>query len=126
MTLILKILEYLEQNKTTKEVSDIILEHNSVVLFSTTTNQEYLHQIIFKSKTSNVLWLGITFRQSKTFIIFDNELPYFSTDKKRLLLANTDQRKQLYRYKNFENTNVEYTYPDIDYTISTGDMISIL
>lgn len=112
------------KNKLTDKEDDIALEHNSIILFSVATNQKYLHKIILESNTVNCRWLGITFRRSKTFIVFHNELPYFSNGK-ILALANKDQRKEFYKYKSLENSSTEYVYPDVDYTVSVGDTICI-
>jgi hypothetical protein len=71
------------------------------------------------------LWLGITFRQSKTFVLFNNELPYFSSTNKVLTLANENQRKEFFKCRSLENSNIEYVYPEINYTISIGDMLQI-
>lgn len=79
-----------------------------------------------ESKASNDLWLGITFRKSKTFIIFHNELPYFYSNKKILTLADKYQRNEFYKYKSLENLSAEYVYPNIDYTISNGDLLPII
>ncbi len=114
------------KNKITNVCSDILLEHNSVVIFSVDTNREYLHKIVLGKNTSdNNLWLGITFRKSKTFIYFDNGLPYFKLTNKPLLLANQAQRTDFFKCRGAENSNVSYTYPQLDYTISTGDLVIV-
>jgi hypothetical protein len=117
---------------------DIILEHNSIVMFSVDTNSKYLHSIILENDLSHLphlsqstqlesdnLWLGITFRQSKTFIFFNNELPYFPSNNQELILANDKQKKEFYKYRSLENSNIEYIYPEINYTISIGDILPI-
>lgn len=113
------------KNKTTNKYFDIILEHNSVVMFSTETNRKHLHKIVLEENTGNNLWLGITFRQSKTFISFKNELPYFVSNNKILTLANENEKKEFFKCRSLENSSTEYTYPEINYTISIGDLMSI-
>ena len=73
------------------------------------TNKKYLHKIILNNNniTGN-LWLGITFRLSKTFIHFINELPYFSNGN-QLTLANDEQKKEFYKYRQTENKLIEKT-----------------
>ena len=119
--------------KDDREV-DIILDNNSIILFSVKTNREYLHKIILDSNMSkdisNDKWLGITFRLSKTFIHFINEIPFFYSSKsnkesnnKILVMADDIQKKEYYKYRNLENINIIYTYPDITYTISISDTL---
>ena len=60
------------KNKSTNNSFDIKLEHNSVIIFSVKTNREYLHKIILDSSESKDLWIGATFRYSKTSIYFSN------------------------------------------------------
>lgn len=112
------------KNKISNECFDIILDHNSVVIFSTNTNRKHLHKIVLEQNTSNNLWLGITFRQSKTFIFFNNELPYFSNNK-LLTLADEDQRRNFFKCRSLENSNIEYVYPEINYTISFADVMFV-
>src|ERR1700744_1189249 len=66
-----------DKSKITNEHSEIILNHNSVVIFSLSTNTKYLHKLILETKTGNNQWLGLTFRLSKTFIKFIDNIPYF-------------------------------------------------
>jgi hypothetical protein len=110
------------KNKITSEKSNIILDNNSIILFSVETNKKYLHRIILDKFTDNNLWLGITFRMSKTFIYFINEIPFFSKNNKELRLANEIEKKQFYKYRSLENTTTDFIYPELDYTISKGDL----
>ena len=107
------------KHKITNVETEYELKNNSIIMFSKKTNDEYLHKII--SKTDND-WLGITFRQSKTFIYFINEIPYFYNNNNKLTLANNDERKKMYQYKYLQNTTYNYNYPEIYYTLSVGDI----
>ena len=68
-----------DKNSLRQEVDteEILLKHNSVLLFSTETNKKYLHKIVLdldktiKPSDTAIKWLGITFRVSKTNIIFN-------------------------------------------------------
>lgn len=120
------------KNKETNEESKIVLENNSIILFSTKTNKKYLHKIVLennKDSIKEILWLGVTFRLSKTFIKFDNDtsLPYFVHNNKELKLASIEQIKEFMKYKSLENNTLDfiYDYESIDYTISESDMIKI-
>ncbi|AYV86589.1 MAG: hypothetical protein Sylvanvirus4_3 [Sylvanvirus sp.] len=129
------------KDKDSKESFEISLDHHSVVLFSTSTNKKYLHKIVLdniSSPLSNPSWLGITFRVSKTFVQFVDEIPYFyfthiqntqqiKGDLMRLRLVNEIEKKQFLKYKAIENgptKNEEYNmeYQKIDYTLSPGDL----
>lgn len=98
---------------------DIIeLENNSIVLFSTSTNSKYLHKIVLDKKTSvkdtDIKWLGITFRLSKTLINYSNNT---------LKIANEEERKEYYRLRSEENKKIDFKYPEINYTISPSDIL---
>lgn len=117
------------KNKITNKYSKVLLEHNSAILFSTSNNHNHLHKIILNSNKLNTLenrWLGITFRLSKTYINFVNEIPYIHPTNKILKIANNEEKKNFMKYKGNENSNCEYTYPEINYTISISDTMKIL
>lgn len=112
------------KNKTTSECTEVQLFNSSAVLFSTATNTEHIHKIVLESNISKNRWLGITFRLSKTFVRFINEMPYFCNTDRILRLASVDEKKEFMRHKGKENTLIGYAYPDIYYTISPGDLIN--
>jgi len=110
------------KNKNTKEIKEIILYHNSVVVFSTSINKKFLHKIVLESNISECEWLGMTFRMSKTYINIKNNIPYFE-DNIPLLLANDEHKKEFYKMRRKENKNTDFIYPDnIRYTISKSDL----
>ena len=116
------------KNKTTAEEFEILLTHNSIVLFSLKTNTEFLHKIILESvpslkkSESDNKWLGITFRKSKTFVEFKEGLPYFSTGE-LLELANDDQKAEFFKLRGQENSVTNFIYPKLLYTLSVGDTL---
>ncbi len=114
------------KNKITKECSEVLLENNSAVLFSTLTNHKHLHKIVLESNISRNKWLGITFRLSKTFVKFVNEISYIYPSNKILRIANNDEKKEFMKHKGNENSSSEYAYPEINYTISISDTIPII
>ena len=117
----LRKLQFKEKNSQISQ--EIILEHNSVILFSTYTNSHYLHKITLDLNTaSNNKWLGITFRLSKTFIKFINEIPYFANSGKLLTIATEKQKQDFYKYKSLENLN-RVAISEINYTISISDIL---
>lgn len=112
------------KNKDTLEINTIILDHNSVVIFSVDTNSKHLHKIILEDNNQpDTSWLGITFRQSKTLISFDNGVPYFFPTNTRLALATEFERKEFYKLRGQENASTDFVYPEINYTISNGDLL---
>ena len=113
------------KRKDTDEYLEFVMEHNSIILFSTTINQKYLHKIVLETAKTNKKWLGITFRLSKTFIKFVDEIPYFYPSDEILRIGDADERKTFLKCKGMENSKSEYVYPIINYTISVGDMLSI-
>ena len=116
------------KDKTTDEEFTFTLENNSVILFSLSTNTKFLHKIVLEPVSGKKLeetenqWLGITFRQSKTFIQFKNNQAYF-TDGALLQLADDTQRKEFYRLRGEENRSMDFTYPMLTYTLSESDIM---
>lgn len=116
------------KDKTTSEEFDILLTHNSIVLFSLSTNTKFLHKIILESVPSlkklesDNKWLGITFRKSKTFIAFNNGFPQFSTGE-LLQLADEDQKAEFFKLRGNENSVTNFVYPKLSYTLSVGDTL---
>jgi hypothetical protein len=110
------------KNKDTEIESEIILNNNSIVLFSTNTNSKWLHKIIGNSK-----WIGITFRVSKTLIYFKDSIPYLYPKiyNKVLRISSHAEQQLFYKYKSEENKQIGYKYPEIDYTISVSDTYKI-
>lgn len=115
------------RDKMSDEEFEIILHHNSVVLFSVETNKRFQHKIILDSKpnskiTNNNKWLGITFRTSKTYIQFKDGSPYFSTGK-IFTIANKEQESEFFQLRGEENKTLDFIYPNLFYTLSMGDLI---
>ena len=116
------------QNKISGEESKFLLEHQSVVLFSTKTNTQFLHKIVLETpqhqqpSISDNRWLGLTFRKSKTFIQFKNDQPYFANGK-ALELASDSQRQEFYKLRGEENRSMDFVYPALNYTLSKGDLL---
>lgn len=114
------------KNKETNEEFEVSLTHNSIVLFDLETNSKYLHKIILESMPSlkkmekDNKWLGLTFRKSKTFIHFKDNLPYFANGN-LLTLANEEQKKEFYQLRGSENNNMNFIYPKLTYTLSEAD-----
>ena len=92
------------QNKTTEEEFEFILENNTVIVFSLPTNTAFSHKIVLETSQPDAdnEWLGITFRQSKTFIHFRENLPYF-VDGTPLKMADETESKAFYKLRGQEN-----------------------
>lgn len=103
---------------------EIPLTHNSVVLFSLDTNRLYKHKIVLDRSANppENQWLGITFRTSKTFVSYDGEQANL-LDGTPLTLANEEQRHEFYKLRGQENRELEFSYPELTYTISPGDRL---
>lgn len=104
---------------------EISLTHNGVVVFSVDTNRRFKHRIVLdtSARTPENQWLGITFRTSKTFVRLQGEQAYLP-DGTRLMLANDEQRRELYRLRHRENHETDFAYPRVTYTISESDMMA--
>lgn len=103
---------------------DIPLPHQSVVLFSVAANQRYQHKIVLMNADprDENQWLGGTFRQSKTYIRYDDEKVYLE-DGTPLSCANEEQRSEFLSLRKKENYETDFEYPPIDYTISESDLL---
>ncbi len=113
------------KDKLSDEESETSLTHNSVILFSTTANTKFLHKIVLdavppKPTASDNRWLGITFRTSKTYIRFEDKVPRFPNGKP-LELANKEQEAEFYKLRGQENRELNFTYPELTYTINAAD-----
>lgn len=117
------------KDKVSDEEFEYSLTHNSVMLFSTATNTKFLHKIVLdaapnsKTPAPDNKWLGITFRQSKTYIQFKDNLPYFANGKP-LELANKEQESEFYKLRGQENRSVDFVYPELTYTVNVADMMA--
>ncbi len=113
------------KNKETNEEMELIMSHSTIIVFSLDTNTKHQHKIVLDSNNDpkdDTLWLGFTFRQSKTFIQFQDNVPYFTTGLP-LKLANEEEKKQFYKCRSDENKLINYKYPEFSFTISEGDLI---
>ena len=102
------------RRKDGKATSEVFLAHNSAVLFSTVTNDQYVHKIVGSGCTSK--WLGVTFRTSHTFVDDDKRLVH---NWKPLTLATEEETVEFCRHKSMENSCIGYKYPDISYSLSS-------
>ena len=116
------------RDKETLKEFEISLTHNSVVLFSLSTNKIYQHKIVLeqakglKPDDSDNRWLGMTFRQSETFIQFKDGQPCLANGEV-LTLANDDQAREFYSLRSKENKGMNFIYPELDYTLSPADIM---
>jgi len=110
------------------EKQKIILEHNSIVIFSVETNKNHIHKIILNNtdnsnNTDNTEWLGITFRLSKTFIELRDRIPYFYGTDNELVKSKKEEENEYYKMRSQENKQVDFSYPFLSYTISPSDLL---
>lgn len=110
-------------NKTSNDKINLTLSNNSIILFSLESNKNHLHKIVLNKYNFASKWLGITFRLSKTFIHFVNEIPYFFGSNIELKFIDKDNIQTYYEYKSLENKNIDFKYPELFYTINNGDLI---
>ena len=110
------------KHKITSKCDDIRLENNSIVYFNYETNKQYLHKIILEENHFNNNWIGLTFRLSKTFIKFNNEIPYFKDTTIKLRFSNNDDEKNFYNLRAEENKKTDFIYPFLDFTINYSDL----
>ncbi len=103
---------------------EIPLTHNGVVTFSVATNRRFRHRIVL-DRTPGMAenrWLGVTFRTSKTLVRFRDGQALLP-DGTRLTPADDEQRQEFYRLRRRENTETDFTYPRLTYTIGDSDLM---
>jgi len=113
------------KDKVTQETFEISLTHNSFVLFSLETNARFTHKIVLEGVHAHMpqsknRWLGITFRESMTFITFKKNIPYF-LDGRPLQLATQEEAREYYKLRAEENRSLDFSYPSLSYTLSVAD-----
>ncbi len=131
------------KNKETNEEYSIEMEPNTVIIFSIDTNSKWLHKIVLENQNQHQhkdqhkdqhqdqnqnMWLGITFRTSKTLVKFIEGVPYIRNsigEYNVLTLATKDQEKEYYKLRSVENKSKDfYNWPEnINYTISPSDIV---
>lgn len=113
----------IESKDCADEKFKIPLLHNSVVVFSLATNRRYRHKIVLDTTNDAPPneWLGITFRTSKTIVKFKSDLAYIGDQ--RLLLASEDQAREFYQLRRKENEKIDFSYPELHFTISPSDVL---
>jgi len=77
---------------------EFVLENRSMIKFSLETNRECVHKIVGRG-----VWLGITYRKSKTIGTFRR--------------ATEEEKKELYKLRTKENREVDFKWPEIEYQI---------
>jgi hypothetical protein len=128
------------KHKQTGETTDIVLEPYSFILFSVAANQDHVHRIVLRTPNSRAQWLGLTVRQSKTFISFPLVLgpcgpvgpkgPVFHGTATPLLLATPGQQRDFCTRKRAENNGAapvsvapSVTATETNYTMSASDLL---
>lgn len=75
-----------------------------------------------KPNVSDNKWLGITYRVAKTFVNFEDNMPFLENGNE-LTLATDEQRDEFYILKSQENKGGSFNYPPINYTLSKADLL---
>ncbi|MFC9729788.1 alpha-ketoglutarate-dependent dioxygenase AlkB [Streptomyces roseolus] len=108
------------------ETYEIALTHNSVVAFSVASNRRFRHRIVLDAPPAagagDHVWLGVTFRTSKTILRFRDGHPYLPHGA-RLTTADEEQRREFFGLRRRENEETDFTYPALTYTVSESDLL---
>ncbi|MET9351010.1 hypothetical protein [Streptomyces termitum] len=113
-----------EPKDTAGEPFELPLPHHGVVAFPLTANRLLRHRIVLDKRagTEDNPWLGITFRTSRTRLRYVPGGPLLP-DGTRLVLADEDQRQELYALRRRENRETSFTYPPLPHTLSESDLL---
>jgi hypothetical protein len=114
--------------KDTGAVVSVLLEHNSIVTFSTALNRRMKHKIVAGGEPDpSTVWLGVTLRTSKRAVTFSKDGVAWLRPGIPLVLANYYQRATLFKLRGEENKASDFSYCDYeDYattTISPSDLL---
>ncbi|GHH42966.1 hypothetical protein [Streptomyces candidus] len=106
------------------EKFEIPLAQHSVVAFSVKLNRLLRHKIVLDTavRSTENQWLGVTFRASKTLLRFRDGHAYLPQGA-RLMSADDEGRHEFYRLRRRENTETDFNYPPLTYTISESDLM---
>ena len=115
------------RDKVSQETSEITMHNNSVILFSTDSNQQHQHKIVLVDPKKGVKkeseWIGITFRLSKTWL-YKIDGKFCFENGKPIYFASDEQIREFRRMKSEENELTDFSYPQIDFTISRSDLLA--
>ncbi|MEV5974749.1 hypothetical protein [Streptomyces sp. NPDC051921] len=113
-----------ESKASVGETFEIPLAHNGVVAFSVDTNRRLRHRIVLDTsvQAADNPWLGVTFRTSKTLVRFREGHAYLPQGA-RLVAADDEQRREFYQLRRRENTETDFVYPPLAYTVSESDLM---
>ena len=128
--------ELVSEKKEEAKSMEFVLDHQSIVMFSTATNRAWLHKITLAPPLgrsqhpprAQQQWLGLTLRLSKTFIQFQEAgSPQLYPSKTKLTRATDEELKESRRHKALENASADFSYPPrIAYSTSRSDFIPLL
>ncbi|GAB3658828.1 hypothetical protein GCM10027589_19590 [Actinocorallia lasiicapitis] len=112
-----------ESKASPAEKFEIPLTDHSVIAFSLKSNRHLKHRIILDKSTHppENPWLGITYRTSKTHLHFRDGHPHLPTGT-LLTPATKPQSDAFYDLRRQENTNPDFHYPPLTYTLSPPDL----
>ncbi len=69
------------------------------------------------------MWLGLTLRNSSTFVKFIEDKPFIGEIELRL--ASDEEKIEFRRQRSEENKNCDFNYPPIQFTISPSDLMLV-
>ncbi|MFF5922288.1 hypothetical protein ACFY8C_28730 [Streptomyces flavochromogenes] len=112
-----------ESKVSAGERFEVPLAHHSVIAFSVAANRRLKHKIVLDKPVPAVdnPWLGVTFRTSKTLLRFRGGQAYLPQGE-RLTSADEEQAREFYRLRRRENTETDFVYPPLTFTVSESDL----
>eukprot|EP00026_Physarum_polycephalum_P015615 Phypoly_transcript_16336.p1 GENE.Phypoly_transcript_16336~~Phypoly_transcript_16336.p1 ORF type:complete len:262 (+),score=12.64 Phypoly_transcript_16336:34-786(+) len=116
---------HIAEKGASKDVwKEVPINHGSVIVFSTVANQAYIHRIMLDNihSDTDIVWIGVTFRLTKTYIQFHEGAPYLAS-KIPLRVASQHEKHLFFQAKGQQNSNDNYEAPIMDYTLSVGDTL---
>jgi hypothetical protein len=102
----------------------IPLVHGQVVVFSADTNRRFRHRIVLDPAVADPdsVWLGVTFRTSKTYVDGRDGRPRLA-DGTPLTLADEPERHELFKLRRRENQETDFVSPRVTCTLSPSDLL---
>ena len=110
-----------------QETHEILLQPNSVVVWSLEANRNFRHQIVLTDPNGNNQdnqWMGFFFRTSSTPIHYQDNCAYFANGVPLILLEGDRACSTTHRLRELENEGAGFLYPScMMSTISPGDLL---
>lgn len=106
-------------NKSDNKKYALNMFHNSVTMFDTNINKQFVHKIHreYEDPTKCII---LTMRLSKTMVLYT---PIPKINGVELRMYKDNENHEFYKLRGRENKETDFTWPQIEYTLSESDLL---